>query len=61
MSVKHPLDSTGRLIFMRMISFKCYLLPSLMNVIEPYKEKASEIFESKDVEQVYIFNKKLYS
>lgn len=41
------------------ISFNGYLL-SLMNVIEPYNGKVSEIFESKDVEQVYIFNKKLF-
>lgn len=45
---------------MTMISFNDYLLSSLMNVIEPYREKQSEIFGSKDVEQVYIFNKKLF-
>lgn len=60
MNTKFQLDSTGRLIFMTIIiSFNGYLL-SLMNVIEPYNGKVSEIFESKDVEQVYIFNKKLF-
>lgn len=60
MNTKFQLDSTGRLICMTIIiSFNGYLL-SLMNVIEPYNGKVSEIFESKDVEQVYIFNKKLF-
>lgn len=60
MNTKFQLDSIGRLIFMTIIiSFNGYLL-SLMNVIEPYNGKVSEIFDSKDVEQVYIFNKKLF-
>lgn len=52
MNVKFQLDSTGR-----MISFNGYVLYSFMNVIKPYKEKVSEIFKSKDVENVYLFKK----
>lgn len=35
MSVKYPLDSTGTLIFIAMITFNDYLLSCLMNDIQP--------------------------